>query len=557
MDWIEGLNQAIAYIDKNLDSEIDYGEISRLTFSPIGVFQRFFVMAAGITLAEYIRRRKLTNALIDLQKTDAKVIDVAYKYGYESSDAFCVAFKRLYGMTPSQARKTTQNLKHYDRIFFTLTITYVKGESDMILLNVDKYRYVEPLFEGVRIILNNMGEKYTPEYIQGISGAAFKISGGCPSRPTCVLDRWTPDFIRYLGYEVTEYPCFDEDGSETMIEAVKKQIDNGKPALVWHAFTNAEYDVVCGYDNEAKQFIGRGSHKGFDDYARESWDRAKTCDMCPAFGAILIGDKISELDSEKAEIDSIVNAVKHARDEKDPEKTAAWEVDGVKFYYQWADEYAREGKERGLADAYCHDVYSSVRRAAAAYLREIAGKYTKYEGGVTDCFQYAAASFEREADELDKARPYLSWESPWGIDEERSKNVAPILKAAAEHYEKGVEYLEKILQLLDVMPQDDTNIGFSGSAEDFKSTANEFSAKKFTGEIRIDFVKNRDTASSVKVNSECSKGDLSLSIQLAGHVESIAVGEYTINLDNYDDGKYTITAIAKSAEDISIKYEFV
>ena len=453
VNWIEGLNQAVAYIDGNLDGEIDYGEISRLTFSPIALFQRFFVMATGITLTEYIRRRKLTNALNDLQKTDAKIIDIAFKYGYESSDAFCVAFKRLYGMTPSKARITDEKLKHYDRIFFTLTINYIKGESDMILLNVDKYRYWEPLFEGVRVILNNMGEKYTPEYIQGISGAAFKIAGGCPSRPTCVCDRWTPEFIRYLGYEAKEYPCFDDNGNDIsgeMIEAVKKQIDNGKPALVWHAFTNAEWDVVCGYDKESKHFIGRGTHAGLDDYAREPWDRAKTCDLCPAFGAILIGDKVSDLDIEKAEIASLVNAVKHAREEKDPEKIAAWEVDGVKFYYQWAEEYAREGKERGIADTYCFEVYSSVRKAAVIYLREIAGKYAKYDGGVDDCLRYAAASFEREANELAKAGPYLSWDSPWGIDEERSKNVAPILKAAAEHYEKGIEYLEKILKLLNI-----------------------------------------------------------------------------------------------------------
>jgi len=42
------------------------------------------------------------------------------------------------------------------------------------------------------------------------------------------------------------------------IEAVKRQIDSDKPALVWHAFTNCEYDVVCSYDDKANQFIGKG-----------------------------------------------------------------------------------------------------------------------------------------------------------------------------------------------------------------------------------------------------------------------------------------------------------
>jgi AraC family transcriptional regulator len=197
VDWVERLNQAVWYIEKNLDGNIDYNEISHITISPIALFQRFFVLATGITLAEYIRRRKLTSALIDLQNTDAKVLDIAVKYGYESSDTFCIAFKRLYGVTPSQA-KTAENLKHHDRVYFTLTVTYVKGESDMVLLNIDKYRYYDPLFEGARIILNNRGEKFTPEYIQGISGAAFKIAGGCPSCLTSIYGKWPHKLVHQV-----------------------------------------------------------------------------------------------------------------------------------------------------------------------------------------------------------------------------------------------------------------------------------------------------------------------------------------------------------------------
>ena len=363
-----------------------------------------------------------------------------------------------------------------------------------------------------------------------------------------MLDRWTSDFIRYLGYELTEYPCFDENGNDVtdkMVEAVKKQIDGGKPALVWNAFSVAEYDVVCGYDDEAKHFIGRCALKGNDDYTREPWDRAKTCDACPPFGAVLIGGKVSDFDMKKAEIESLVNAVKHARKESDDE--------GIKFYREWAEEYSREGKERGAADAYCYDVYSSVRKAAVAYLHSLANNY---DGTVSDCFHYAAASFEKEANELAKAKPYVSWDSPWGIDEQRSKNVAPILKAAAEHYEKGIEYLEKILKLLNIKILEENNMGFNGSVEDFKSSENEFSAKKFTGEAWFDFEKTKDTA-SIKIMSKCGKGDFSLSIKLANRVELIEIGEYTIDLGDWSDGKYTITAAAKNAEDVLVKYKFV
>ncbi|MCL2518947.1 MAG: helix-turn-helix domain-containing protein, partial [Oscillospiraceae bacterium] len=423
MEWIDRLNHAVGYIEKNLDGEIDYDEISRITVSPIALFQRFFVLTTGYTLTEYIRRRKLTCALTDLQTTDAKVIDVAFKYCYESSDAFCVAFKRLYDITPSQAKKTTLKLKHYDRIYFNLTISYVKGEKDMVLLNVDNFRYYDPVFESVRIVLNYAGEKFTPEYVLGISGSTFKIAGGCPSRPTCVCDFWPADFLKYLGYEVKEYPCFDQKGndiSDKMIEAVKKQIDGGKPALIFSAFSYSEWDVVCGYDDEAQQFVGRRISSGVSDYARDSWDRAKKDENFPA-GAVLIGEKVAEFDTRQAEINSLRSAVKHARQETDNV--------GIKFYHDWAAEYAKEGKDRGLADVYCYAIYMSVRGACVGYLQEIAN-------GDENLLK-AADCFEREKAHLDSLWPYLGWESPWGVDEERSKNVAPILKEAAVAYEQG------------------------------------------------------------------------------------------------------------------------
>ncbi|MCL2665858.1 MAG: AraC family transcriptional regulator [Defluviitaleaceae bacterium] len=438
ISWIDRLNDAVWYIDENLDGEIDYGEISRITVSPAALFQRFFVMATGgVTLAEYIRRRKMSRALDDLQKNGARVTDTAIKYGYESADAFCVAFKRLFGVTPSQAKISGDQLKRYDRIYFSLTVSHVKDGNGTALLNVDEYRCYDPLFEGARIILNMMGENFTTEYVQGISGSAFKIAGGCPSCPTSVYDMWPHKLIRLLGYETKHYPCFDKSNADVtaeMVEAVKKSVDCGRPALVWNAFSVAEYDVVCGYNNDTKQFIGRCAAKGAGDYAREPWDRAKTCSCAPVFGAIIVGEKKSAFDENEAERMSIINAVKHAKSENSGE--------GLKFYRKWIKEYTSEGKERGVADAYCYDMYSSVRKAAPVYLHALA---YKHDGSVSDMLHFAAACFEKEAAELEKARPFLSWNSNWGVDEARSKSLAPILKEAAEQYKKGMEYLGRIV----------------------------------------------------------------------------------------------------------------
>ena len=99
MHSIDRLNQAIRYVEENLCSGIDYEKIGRITLSPISSFQRFFYLSTGMALSEYIKRRKLSLAANDLQNTNDKIIEIALRYGYESSDAFSVAFKRTYNAT--------------------------------------------------------------------------------------------------------------------------------------------------------------------------------------------------------------------------------------------------------------------------------------------------------------------------------------------------------------------------------------------------------------------------------------------------------------------------
>lgn len=57
-----------------------------------------------MTVGEYVRARRMTLAAQELSGSNAKVIDVAVKYGYDSPDSFARAFQRFHGITPSQAR---------------------------------------------------------------------------------------------------------------------------------------------------------------------------------------------------------------------------------------------------------------------------------------------------------------------------------------------------------------------------------------------------------------------------------------------------------------------
>ena len=122
MEWIKLFNKVIVYIENNIESGISNKKIAEITACPAGSFKRTFSLLAGITLSEYIRRRKMTKAAFELQSTNTKVIDIAFKYGYESADAFTVAFKRMHGISPIVAKQQNIKIKSYPRLSFTLTV---------------------------------------------------------------------------------------------------------------------------------------------------------------------------------------------------------------------------------------------------------------------------------------------------------------------------------------------------------------------------------------------------------------------------------------------------
>ena len=122
MDWITGIQNAINYIEEHLTQELDYEAIARESFSSSFHFQRVFSILCGYTLGEYIRFRRLTLAGTELANTREKVIDVAYKYGYESPESFAKAFQKFHGITPTQARGDGVTLQSFSRLSIKVTL---------------------------------------------------------------------------------------------------------------------------------------------------------------------------------------------------------------------------------------------------------------------------------------------------------------------------------------------------------------------------------------------------------------------------------------------------
>lgn len=128
MEWVERLNESMRYIEAHLTDEIDHEALGRIACCSAYHFQRMFTYMAGVSLAEYIRRRKMSLAAVDLQSRDAKILDVAQKYGYSSPTAFNRAFQGIHGITPSAVRNEGVSVKSFPPITFTIA---VKGVEEM------------------------------------------------------------------------------------------------------------------------------------------------------------------------------------------------------------------------------------------------------------------------------------------------------------------------------------------------------------------------------------------------------------------------------------------
>ncbi|WP_042678406.1 AraC family transcriptional regulator [Anaerosalibacter massiliensis] len=122
MEWIERLNSVINYIEEHLEDEINYEQLAKIACCSTYHFQRMFSYMANVPLAEYIRRRRMTMAAVDLQNSNEKVIDIALKYGYNSPTAFNRAFKNIHGITPSEAKTKGALIKAFPLISFKITI---------------------------------------------------------------------------------------------------------------------------------------------------------------------------------------------------------------------------------------------------------------------------------------------------------------------------------------------------------------------------------------------------------------------------------------------------
>ncbi len=149
MDWITGIQRALDYTEAHLTDTVDYETAAKLACSSAFHFQRMFTMLCGFTLGDYIRMRRLSLAAEDLMQTTDKVIDIAYRFGYDTPESFSRAFVRFHGVTPTGARRGG-SVKSFSRLSVKLILSggtsmdYRMEKKDAFTLVCKKKQVTKP-----------------------------------------------------------------------------------------------------------------------------------------------------------------------------------------------------------------------------------------------------------------------------------------------------------------------------------------------------------------------------------------------------------------------------
>ena len=263
MDTLRSMNNAMAYIEEHLTEDIDYRKISKIAYCSEYHFKRMFSFLSGVSLSEYIRRRKLALAAFDLKDRDLRIIDVAMKYGYSSADSFSRAFHSMHGILPSEARSNNIQLKAYPRMTFQLSI---KGGCEMNYRIVEKESFklvgykkrVPIIFEGVNPEIAKMAELLSSEAIKQLKAISDVEPTGIISASTNFSEgrmEEKGELDHYIGVATSSNETLDfdvlsiEPGTWAVFESIgpfPETLQNVWGRIYSEWFPSSGYEVTLG-----------------------------------------------------------------------------------------------------------------------------------------------------------------------------------------------------------------------------------------------------------------------------------------------------------------------
>ncbi|HFT2417518.1 TPA: helix-turn-helix domain-containing protein [Providencia stuartii] len=101
------IQDILLWIDMNVDKPLNIEEISHRAGYSKWYFQRIFKNTVGVSLGQYLLINRLLKVSSDLKQTNDKIIDIAFRYGFDGQQGLTRAFKRKLKVTPAKYRRET------------------------------------------------------------------------------------------------------------------------------------------------------------------------------------------------------------------------------------------------------------------------------------------------------------------------------------------------------------------------------------------------------------------------------------------------------------------
>lgn len=253
----DSLNSALDYIETHLTERIDLDILAGIVGYSRYDFQRMFMFFSDMSVAEYIRKRRMTLAGIDIKHFGVSVIDAAVKYGYESPVSFARAFKAFHGVNPAEAKKSGTTLRVFPRVIFQITMKEVEQcmRKDKLTVNGKEY---EASYFG-ELDMSTWTERYQKREFWRLEGA-YEDFKKCPRRPSALpYNNYPPIEIEIGQVFVVDYHC-KKDG----IVERKYYVSDGMVCQDLPSTTEILLDFIkplridrisiCGKEYEAEYF---------------------------------------------------------------------------------------------------------------------------------------------------------------------------------------------------------------------------------------------------------------------------------------------------------------
>jgi len=372
MDWIQNVQRALNYIEANLlDEKLNNDSVAKQAFSSNANFQRIFSIVTGVTIADYIRCRKLTLAGKELAESNVKVIDAALKYGYDTPDSFAKAFTRFHGIKPSEARHNPNSLKCFSPIFLRIEVQGGHNMSTKMIPNLppiaNSWQGENYHFNGVaRYVMGCLGEMALSDYslIAGITGDTFaqfypigdgSFKGDSASSFYLGLQGYASVFDK-MGYAADSFSERElQLNRDYFVKKITVSIDRGIP-VIWHR--RGPTVAIVGYETDGSAFLYLNSLSQ-DQTKPERLIFDEECfkdDKIDSCGWTIVSNKIRDVSLKEIYWNAIINLPKLLTMKTDNF------VFGAEAFRAWANDiengsFARMSLDEFTGEYFTYEIY--------------------------------------------------------------------------------------------------------------------------------------------------------------------------------------------------------